>query len=308
MNLTSLLTKSHCFPRIIARRPEPALRDILRRLQERDGLQMHDGASTDIAELVRQIMEREKKGSTALGSGVGYPHIRYEGFGECAFALATCPEGMDYMAPDGQPVRLLFLAIVPPDKNFLLLGVGGCLARIMGNAALLNDLVKARTAEALWERLDKENLPVTESLRAGDIMEQEFPSLPPDMTLSDVATFMHKEHKDALPVVGPDRELLGEVTGSGLLATCLPPRSAQMSPPSVASNFGPFEHFFRERAHTKVSEILQRDVPVIGADAPMAEVVARIARGDVPRLYVVEDGRLVGVINSFTIIDKVLSI
>ena len=308
MKLTSLLHKSHCLARTKSRKLESILKRILEHLSKDNGLKTANGKEVDIARLTQEFMDRERKGPTALGCGVGYPHIRQAGFSEFALALATSPEGLDCETPDGEPVRLILVAIAPPEKNALLLGIVACLGRMMADQALIRGLIEAQTDDELWHRLDEADLDVTENIKAGDVMKREFRSIPADMTIADVAALMHREREDVLPVVDDAQKLLGEVSVTGLLASCLPPYFSQMPSMSFARDFDPFARFFLEKAQDKVADVLQTDVPVLSPDAPMTEVVAHMARKEVGRLYVTEEGRLVGVIDNFAIIDKFLSI
>lgn len=59
------------------------------------------------------LFAREKMGSTGLGLGIAIPHGRIKGLKEAqgAFFRLTTPVPFD--APDGQPVGLIFVLLVP---------------------------------------------------------------------------------------------------------------------------------------------------------------------------------------------------
>ncbi|KPK61880.1 MAG: hypothetical protein AMK73_07425 [Planctomycetes bacterium SM23_32] len=278
-------------------------------LLEREGaLGALPGDAPDVDALWRKLMEREERGSTGLGSGVGYPHVRLEGFADFLLSLAISRAGVQFDSPDGQPVRLMLTAIVSPEKNNLLLGVVACLSRLMSDRPLQERLLDAESSQAAWRVLEEADLEVKESVVASDIMKREFRAVPPGMSLADAAAVMHTERVDALPVLDAGGRLIGEVTARGLFAACLPPYFLDLPTVRFATDFDAFEHFFSEKAHVPVSDILGEQVHAIDPDTPLAEMIARLARGDVLRLYVVAERRLVGVIDSFSIIDKVLSI
>jgi len=308
MKLTSLLDKPHVLARLQSDTLDAALGEMLARLEQTGALRTGAGQTADRAELLCELMDREARGSTALGNGVGYPHIRRQGFRDFLVAIATAPDGIDYKAPDGRPVHLVLLAIAPPEKNSLLLGVMACLSHIMADADLRERVVNASDDNEVWEHLDAADLDVTESITASHIMKAQFNSAPPDMTLADVAALMHQEHVDVLPVVDAEGRLRGEVSASLLFASCMPRYFAELPSMGFARDFDAFEHFFREKAHLKLAAVLNKDIRAIGADAPLAEIIAELARPEVSKLYVVADGKLLGVIDNFSIIDKVLSI
>jgi len=63
--------------------------------------------------LLDAILARERLGTTAVGSGVAIPHAKLSDLGRPLLAVATTAQDIDFDAPDGKPVRLLFLALSP---------------------------------------------------------------------------------------------------------------------------------------------------------------------------------------------------
>ncbi len=69
------------------------------------------------AEVFTSLISREKLGSTGLGDGVAIPHGRQTGIDEAVGAFIRLDQGVDYDAPDGGRVDLLFGLLVPKDAN-----------------------------------------------------------------------------------------------------------------------------------------------------------------------------------------------
>jgi mannitol/fructose-specific phosphotransferase system IIA component (Ntr-type) len=63
--------------------------------------------------LLDALLERERLGTTALGRGAAVPHARSMVVGESAAVFARTRRGIDFAAPDGDPVRLVFLIVAP---------------------------------------------------------------------------------------------------------------------------------------------------------------------------------------------------
>ena len=74
---------------------------------------LDDGAG---AAAVRAVMKREGLGSTGIGRGVAIPHARLEGIEGVMGVLGRSPEGVDFASLDGDPAKLFFLILSPPDK------------------------------------------------------------------------------------------------------------------------------------------------------------------------------------------------
>ena len=76
---------------------------------------------------------------------------------------------------------------------------------------------------------------------------------------------------------------------------------------SFVKHMDPFEKYFHIDGTTRISDLLgKRETPVIGAAATLMEIIFEMTTNNKHILYVVEDGRLVGVVDRFNIIDKIL--
>lgn len=85
-------------------------REVLRQLASRlSELGVAKGADR----LYEALWEREELQSTGVGDGVAIPHCKVRGLKRVVMAVATCSENVDFDAPDGQPVRLIFLLLSP---------------------------------------------------------------------------------------------------------------------------------------------------------------------------------------------------
>ncbi len=78
-------------------------------LLESSGLESRD--------IVTAALEREKLGSTGVGSGVAIPHARLEGIKSVHGVFATLEEAVEYEAVDNRPVDLVAMLIAPFDAG-----------------------------------------------------------------------------------------------------------------------------------------------------------------------------------------------
>lgn len=76
-----------------------------------------DQVSLSHGEVFSQLNAREKLGSTGLGQGIAIPHCRIENCSQPLGTLLTLEEPIDYDAPDGQPVDIVFALLVPADAH-----------------------------------------------------------------------------------------------------------------------------------------------------------------------------------------------
>lgn len=67
-------------------------------------------------ELVKQIIDREKHGSTGFGKGVAVPHVKHEKVRRMAAAIGVSQGGVEFNALDKAPVYSVVLLLSPKDS------------------------------------------------------------------------------------------------------------------------------------------------------------------------------------------------
>jgi Kef-type K+ transport system membrane component KefB/mannitol/fructose-specific phosphotransferase system IIA component (Ntr-type) len=102
----------------------------------------------------RCVLEREALSSTGVGEGVAIPHAEIPGLERPALAFARLAEGVDFDAPDGQPVRLVFLLLVPPRAHDRHLQLLSALARLLTQDEVKAGLHAARDPSGVLAVLD----------------------------------------------------------------------------------------------------------------------------------------------------------
>ncbi len=68
-------------------------------------------------EILDSLLGRERIGTTAIGKGIAIPHARVTQSQVTLAAFLQLEKGIDYDAPDKQPVDLLFALMVPKDST-----------------------------------------------------------------------------------------------------------------------------------------------------------------------------------------------
>ncbi len=99
------------------------------------------------------LLARERLGSTALGEGVAIPHCRLAGMTGIRAALLTLDQGVDFDAPDGNPVDLLCCLIVGEEEQDHHLKLLSQLAQIFSDAGKRRALRAEKTTDGLYRQL-----------------------------------------------------------------------------------------------------------------------------------------------------------
>jgi PTS system nitrogen regulatory IIA component len=100
--------------------------------------------------IAKSLIDREKLGSTGLGQGVAIPHGRIKQLKQAAGIFVRTRDAVPFGAPDNEPVRLLFVLLVPEHATDLHLQILSELAEVFGNRALRERLLHSDdTAQVL---------------------------------------------------------------------------------------------------------------------------------------------------------------
>ncbi len=95
------------------------------------------------------VRERERYGTTGIGSGVAIPHCRIKGIRDIVLAIATTARPLDYDAPDGAGAELIFLIVVPEGNNLTYLKLLSRISVLANDRAIRQRLMAAQTAEEI---------------------------------------------------------------------------------------------------------------------------------------------------------------
>jgi PTS system nitrogen regulatory IIA component len=127
-----------------------ALSNAAELLAEAYGLQAHA--------ILDGLEEREKLGSTGFGRGVAIPHCRSDQVNRPTVAVLRCDHAVDFGAADAIPVTLLFALVSPEKAGATHLHALAAISRLMRDEAIVQSLLEAPDAEAMFALLTNQFL------------------------------------------------------------------------------------------------------------------------------------------------------
>ena len=114
-----------------------------KRVFERVGLLFENNQQIGRSQVFDSLFAREKLGSTGLGQGVAIPHGRIAKLRDATAAFVKTLHPIPFDSPDGFPVNLIFVLLVPERATDLHLQILGELAQMFSDAQF-RDLLLAR--------------------------------------------------------------------------------------------------------------------------------------------------------------------
>lgn len=142
-------TKMLALETTVARVPAQSRKRVLQLLSDLLAAQNSDLSERAIFEA---LMARERLGSTGIGEGVAIPHCRTV-CDRIYSAFFQLEEGVDYDAPDEQPVDLVYLLVVPEGEQNAHLTMLAQLAAVFNDADNRARLRACETDEALYHQM-----------------------------------------------------------------------------------------------------------------------------------------------------------
>lgn len=117
--------------------------------------------------ITTDLLDRERLQSTALGGGVAMPHVYHNQFQQVVLAVARCAEGIPFEdAPDGEPVRAIFLLLLPARRPELHITLLARLGRLVDRPDFMTRFMASPDGEALYDEiLDMDESPPVSSER-----------------------------------------------------------------------------------------------------------------------------------------------
>ncbi len=106
MDIQSILTPERTYCSLTAASKKKAIEEAAQRIAE-------SGLNLSAQQIYDGLINREKLGTTAIGKGVAIPHCRVDGCQSIVGSLFRLEEPIDFDSFDDEPVRILFVLLVP---------------------------------------------------------------------------------------------------------------------------------------------------------------------------------------------------
>lgn len=120
-----------------------------KRVFEQVGLVFENSYGIARSIIFESLFEREKLGSTALGQEVAIPHGRIKNLKKAVGAFVRVKQPIPFDAPDGKPVSLIFILLVPANATDVHLQTLSELAQFFSAKTLREALFAATSAEEI---------------------------------------------------------------------------------------------------------------------------------------------------------------
>jgi len=235
---------------------------------------------------------------------VAFPHARIEGFPGFLMAMGVSPEGIPFDSIDKKPAHIVIVLVSSQLKPYIVLQAMGALIKFL-NTGRHRELIMRASAQEIWDLLDATGIDITHRVQARDIMRPVMAMVKPEMTIDEAARIMHLNHLSGLPVAGSGNEYLGYVSSNEIFKFGVPDFFSKLKTVSFVRHIDPFEKYFASQHSVRISDIYCEGGG-IDRNATLLEIVFEMSVKGYSKLYVLNNGRIEGLIDSYQLIDKVI--
>lgn len=118
-------------------------------------LMLKTGRINNLEKYKKLVLKREEEGSTGVGEEIAIPHGKGECVTEPGLVAMVVPNGVDYNALDGKPVKLLFMIAAPNTSDNVHLDVLSRLSTMLMDSNFKNKLISAKSKDEFLKIIDE---------------------------------------------------------------------------------------------------------------------------------------------------------
>ena len=145
MEIEDILSADRIVTSLEAGSKKQALQELAGKAAKQTGLEEH--------EIFDVLLERERLGTTGVGSGIAIPHGKLGSLDELFGCFARLDNPVDFDAIDGEPVDLIFLLLAPESAGADHLKALARISRVLSNNVLCDKLRSTTTPEKIFSLL-----------------------------------------------------------------------------------------------------------------------------------------------------------
>jgi len=149
MSLSDLIRPEVVKVPIVAHAKSEVIGELLDVLADADKL------AGDRDRAMNALLERESLGSTGLESGIAVPHAKTDAVRRLTLAIGIAPEGIDFDSADGEPSKIFFLMLAPPDQSGPHIEALAEIARLARAPSFLKALSRAESPQEVVDLLNE---------------------------------------------------------------------------------------------------------------------------------------------------------
>ena len=150
MKISDMLLEDCVLPNLKATSKTAAIQELAQALAQ-------SYPEAGVEELTKILLDREKLGSTGIGSGVAIPHGKLASLDKIIAAFGRSEAGVNFDSQDGEPAHLFFVLVAPENSAGMHLKALAKLSRILKNSGFRQKLLATEDQGELYKIIVEED-------------------------------------------------------------------------------------------------------------------------------------------------------
>ncbi len=250
-----------------------------------------------------EVMNSVNKDDTFSCSGMAVLYGRLEKVDDPLVAIATSENGVMF---DDRKVYMIVVVLSPMDMPGSYKQILHGLSRACEGEGTAQKVAMLSSPLAVWQHFDAGGHRLPDHLQARHIMSPVHVALNSNDSLARAIDLFLAHRAPELPVLTPDRELIGVVTTRRLVKVCMPEYLMWLDDMTPFLNFEPIAEIIRNKSSTWLREIMVYNFAHVTEDSPGILALKEIGRKETDNAYVLRGRKLVGVIQLHEFLNSVL--
>lgn len=250
-----------------------------------------------------EVTANMKKDDVHARPGMAVVYGRLDKVDTPRVALAAFRRGVQFA---GKRVHLVAAILIPSDMPGVYKQILHGLAKTCESDGAARVIASLPSPLAIWQHFDAGGHRLPDHLQARHIMAAPDVFLSSDDSLARAIDLFLAHRAAELPVLTPDRELIGVVTTRRLVKVCMPDYLMWVEDLSPFLNFEPIAEIIRNESSTWLREIMVQNYAHVVETSPAILALKEIGRRETDNAYVLRGRELVGVIHLHEFLGSVL--
>ncbi len=274
--------------------------EIVRKLLEHLALYYGIG-NIDVA--TDEVMGSVSKEDSYPCDGMSVLYGRLERVTDPLVALATSEGGIMF---DGRKTFLIAVVLAPMDMPGTYKQILHGLVRACEGDEMVKKVAMLQSPLAVWQHFDAGGHRLPDHLQARHIMAPPHVYLDSNDSLAKAIDLFLAHRQAELPVLSPEKELIGVVTTRRLVKVCMPDYLMWLDDLTPFLNFEPIADIIRNESSTWLKEIMVSNFAYVTEDSPAILALKEIGRKETDSAYVLRGRKLIGIIHLHEFMNAVL--
>jgi mannitol/fructose-specific phosphotransferase system IIA component (Ntr-type) len=257
-------------------------------------------------EILSALEEREQLGPFSMGKGIAFPHARTDVLTEFRVAIATSRAGIDFQAPDGNPVHVVVLFVIPGRSANRYLQTFAAFLNLLGQPGVFDRFVQADAPEAILDAVRTAN----GQFRSRQHVRDHMIDVPVRVGVSDplrqALGAFSRARLTVLPATVASGDLAGRLNVARLFSTGAAEKAESRSVEALFTDPDPLHGYLSAHSDRPVETMIESQEYSLEPGTTLTEAAWHMTRAGHEVGFVTDQGRLTGMLSLFDCLEALV--